>query len=171
MPHHAAPTLKTAILEGDEIECSTAGEIIVKSCDFEMLRTLIRAAENKRHRHHTDLFAAITGLVMLLFQELAQWASGIRPSDQPRPVFYPPSSAERARAVDRELRDHQPREILDFFSIARSRRQHNVCQNSSRRTSPVSQRHATNVIDKSRFRNHGAGRRLAARHRHPAKRT
>ena len=80
MPHHAAPTLKAAILEGDEIECAAACEIVAKSGDFEMLRTLLRAAENKRHRHATDLIAAISGLVDVLFQELAQWASGIRPA-------------------------------------------------------------------------------------------
>lgn len=117
MPHHAAPTLKTAILEGEAIECATACEIIVKSGDFDMLRTLIRAAENKRHRHHADLFAAICGLVDVLFQDLAQWAGGIRPSGAHDPSFTRHQALNALEQSIGNYAQHQRREILDSFLL------------------------------------------------------
>ncbi|HEX4414162.1 MAG TPA: HEAT repeat domain-containing protein [Lacipirellulaceae bacterium] len=117
VPHHAAPTLKSAILEGDEADCATACDIVVKSGDFEMLRTLLRAAENKRHRHLPELFAAITGLVDVLFQDLALWASGVR-----TPGAHDSSFTRHLvlNALEQSLSQyalHQRREILDAFLL------------------------------------------------------
>jgi HEAT repeat protein len=117
MPHHAAPTLKSAILEGAKTDCAAACEIIVKSGDFELLRTLLSAAENKHHRHPADLFAAISGLVDVLFQDLAQWASGIRPSGGHDPSFTRHQALNALEQSIGRYAQHQRREILDAFLV------------------------------------------------------
>ena len=78
MPHHAAPALRAALLEGDAALCSNACEIILAADDFDLFPTLIRAAENTQHLQASTVLGTITRLVDRLRQDLARWAAGMR---------------------------------------------------------------------------------------------
>src|SRR4051812_30769009 len=49
MPHHAAPALKAAILDGDANQCKNACRIIAISDGIELIPVLVKAAEDKNH--------------------------------------------------------------------------------------------------------------------------
>lgn len=116
MPHHAAPVLRKAVLEGDGTLCANACAIIQAAGDFEMFPTLLKAAEDKKHRHHADVLATIAGLTDLLYQELAQWAGGARDGG------HDPSFARHhvLAALEQSLgrfAQHRRTEMLDAFLL------------------------------------------------------
>src|SRR5688500_5901015 len=51
MPHHAAPALKAAILEGDATQCKNACRIISISGDIDLIPVLVKAAEDRKHHY------------------------------------------------------------------------------------------------------------------------
>jgi HEAT repeat protein len=77
-PHHAAPVLRKAVLDGDARLCAAACAIITASGDFEMFAALLKATENRKHPCPAEVLAAIAGLTDRLYQELGQWAAGLR---------------------------------------------------------------------------------------------
>ncbi len=116
MTHHAAPVLRKAVLEGDATLCFGACEIIQAAGDFEMFPTLLKAAENKKHKHPADVLATIAGLTDRLFQDLAQWAGGAREG------VHDPSFTRRHVLVALEqslsrFAQHNRTEILDAFLL------------------------------------------------------
>jgi len=116
MPHHAAPILRRAILEGDATMCTSACAIVRASGDFEMMPTLLRAAENQKHRYTTAILSAITGLTELLFQQLAEWSIG------PSKGAHDPSFARHhvLMALEESLTryaTHEQLAILDAFLL------------------------------------------------------
>jgi hypothetical protein len=78
MPHHAAPVLRRAVLEGSAVLCRNACAIVQAAGDYEMFPTLLKAAENPNHPNLADVLATIARLTDLLYQELALWAGGAR---------------------------------------------------------------------------------------------
>lgn len=74
MPHHAGPVLRQAVLGADPELCENSCEIILAACDFELLPTLLKAAENRNHPYHDNVLAAVSGLADSLYHELALWA-------------------------------------------------------------------------------------------------
>jgi hypothetical protein len=116
MPHHAAPVLRRAVLEGDAIMCANACAIIRESGDFEQFPTLVKAAENKKHPYLDEVFSTIAELTDELYQELAQWAGGDRAG------LHDPSFKRRnvllalEQSLSRYAAHHQT-EILDAFLL------------------------------------------------------
>jgi HEAT repeat protein len=117
LPHHAAPALKAAILTGDEHHCANACNMIVAAGDFDMLRTLVSVAENKRHHSSGEALAAITGLVDRLFQDLALWAGGIRLDGDHDPSFVRHHVLNTFEQSLGQFVRHQRLEILDAFLL------------------------------------------------------
>jgi hypothetical protein len=116
MPHHAAPVLRRAIVEGDATMCTNACNIIQASGEFEMLLTLLRAAENPNHRHSSAVLSAITGLTDALCQQIAEWSTG------PSPRAQDPSFARHhvLMALEESLARYASHElfaILDAFLL------------------------------------------------------
>jgi hypothetical protein len=116
LPHHAASVLRKAVLEGDATLCAGACAIIQAAADFEMFPTLLKAAENKKHHHLADVLATIAVLTNVLYQDLAQWAAGVRAG------VHDPSFARRHVLIALEnslgrYAQHQRTEILDAFLL------------------------------------------------------
>jgi hypothetical protein len=114
MPHHATPVLRRAIIEGDATMCANACAIVQASGDFEMMPTLLRAAENPKHCHTDAVLSAVTGLSEVLFQQLAEWSIG------PTPRTHDPSFARHhvLMALEESLTryaTHEHLAILDAF--------------------------------------------------------
>src|ERR1041384_7980425 len=78
MPHHAAPALKAAILEGDANQCKNACRIISIAGDVDLVPVLVKAAEDKKHHCRTVAAATILELATGVQRELSLWASGDR---------------------------------------------------------------------------------------------
>jgi hypothetical protein len=116
MPHHAAPVLRRAILEGDATLCTNACAIVQAAGDFEMLPTLLKAAENRKHPHTATILNAITGLTDVLYQHLAEWTIGATPG------AHDPSFARHhvLTALEQSLSRYAKHErfaILDAFLL------------------------------------------------------
>lgn len=114
MPHHAAPALKTAILEGDAAHCKNACRIISISGDVDLIPDLVKAVEDKKHHFRTDVAATILELATRVQRELALWASGDRTAS------HDPSFKRHHVLVSLEqsmsrYAQHRRQEILDAF--------------------------------------------------------
>jgi hypothetical protein len=83
MTHHAAPALKSATLEGDANVCKNACRIIALSSDFDLFPVLIKAIEDKKHRHRAEVAATIHQLAIQVQHKLAEWAAGDRTGHDP----------------------------------------------------------------------------------------
>lgn len=116
MPHHAAPVLRKAVLDGDKILCANACAIIVAAGDFDLFPTLVKAAENKKHPQPDDVLATMSGLVDILYHELAQWAAGIRDGGRDPSFVRHPVLAALEQSLNRYAQ-HQRTEILDAFLL------------------------------------------------------
>jgi hypothetical protein len=73
--HHAAPALKAALLAGDPEFCKNACEIVLLSHDFDQFANLLKAAENARHPHSSQITSTLFKLAALLHDELAGWGA------------------------------------------------------------------------------------------------
>jgi hypothetical protein len=91
--------------------------MIVAAGDFDMLRTLVKVAENKRHHSSDEALAAISGLVDQLFQDLAQWSSGIRPAGEHDPSFVRHHVLNTLEQSLGQFSKHRQLEILDAFLL------------------------------------------------------
>jgi hypothetical protein len=116
MPHHAAPVLRKALLEGDATLCANACAIVQAAGDFDLFGALLKAAENKKHKHPAEILATIAGLTDLLHQQLAEWAGGARGGARD------PSFARHhvLTALEQSLArfaQHQRTELLDAFLL------------------------------------------------------
>ena len=116
MPHHAAPVLRRAVLEGDATLCANACEIILASGDFDQFPTLLKAAENRKHPYAANVLGTITGLVDHLYQELAHWAGGLR-NGQRDPSFARHSMLHALEQSLGHYAQHRRVEILDAFLL------------------------------------------------------
>ena len=116
MPHHAAPVLRRAVLEGDATMCENACAMILAAADFEQFPTLLKAAENKKHPLSCQILATISGLVDHLHQELAQWASGIRDGHRDPSFTRHHVLIALEQSLDRYAQHRRP-EILDAFLL------------------------------------------------------
>lgn len=116
MPHHAAPALKTAILEGDATHCKNACRIISLSGDVDLVAVLVRAAEDKKHHYRAEAAATILELSTRVQQDLARWAAG------DRSAAHDPSFKRHHVLVSLEqsvsrYAQHRRKEILDAFLL------------------------------------------------------
>jgi hypothetical protein len=116
MPHHAAPALKAAILEGDANQCKNACRIISISGDVDLISVLVKAAEDKKHHYRTDVAATILELATRVQRELALWASGDRtaPHDPSFKRHHVLVSLEQSMS---RFAGHRRKEILDAFLL------------------------------------------------------
>jgi HEAT repeat protein len=115
MPHHAAPALKAAVLEGETALCQNACDMIVLCRDFELFAILVKAAEKTRYRHAKQVVATILQLADLLHDELAKWAGGKRAGRDPSFARH-----QVLAALERSLKnrlEHHPSELVDSFLL------------------------------------------------------
>ncbi len=116
MPHHAAPALRAAVLKGDTTLCKNACRIIALSGDADLFPVLVKAAEDKSHRHHAEVATAIHDLTDHIQQDLAHWAAGDR-SARHDPSF---KRHHVLLALEQSLARfgrHRRQEILDAFLL------------------------------------------------------
>ena len=116
LPHHAAPALKAAVLEGDATLCKNACRIIALSCDADLFPVLVKAAESKKHHHRDAVSKTILELASGVVHELAQWAGGERAG------HHDPSFKRHHLLVSLEqslarFAQHHCREVLDAFLL------------------------------------------------------
>jgi HEAT repeat protein len=116
MPHHAAPSLKAAILKGDATRCKNACQIVALSGDVDLIPVLVKAVEDKNHHYRTDVAATILELATRVHQQLARWASG------DRSLPHDPSFRRHHLLVSLEqsisrFAGHRRQEILDAFLL------------------------------------------------------
>jgi hypothetical protein len=116
MAHHGGPVLKKAVLEAEPKLCSNACEIILRSGDFELFPTLVKAAENKRHRYAVEVLSTIAGLVDRLYQDMAEWAAGAR-ADRRDPSFTRHPVLIALEHSLRRYSEHRRVEIVDAFLL------------------------------------------------------
>ncbi len=116
MPHHAAPALRQAVLEGDARLCGNACKMILAAGDFDLFPTLIKAAEYKQHRHAAVVLATISGLVDRLIQDLAHWAGGMGAGAHDPSFVRQPVLNALERSLD-HYAQHQRVEILNAFLL------------------------------------------------------
>jgi HEAT repeat protein len=114
MPHHAAAALKAAILQGDANQCKNACRIVSISGDVDLLPTLVKAGEDKKHHFRMDVAATVLELATGVQRELTLWASGDRtaPHDPSFKRHHVLVSLEQS--VSR-FSQHRRKEILDAF--------------------------------------------------------
>ncbi len=115
MPHHAAPALRNAVLNGDTTLCKNACRIISLSGDFELFPILVKAAENKLHRHRDKVATTIFELAARVVHDLAHGADN-------RSGHRDPSFARHQLLVSLEqsvlrFEHHHRKEILDAFLL------------------------------------------------------
>ena len=115
-PHHAAPALKAAILEGDATHCKNACRIISMSADVDLIAILVKAAEDKKHRYRGEVATTILELATTVQRELALWASGDRSASHDpsfkRHHLLTPLEQSVARYAQ-----HRRQEIVDAFLL------------------------------------------------------
>jgi HEAT repeat protein len=116
MPHHAAATLKAAVLNGERTLCANACDIIVFCGDFDLFSTLVKAAENRNHRHVAHVTGAMLALTHQLQHELTERKV---PSEggRPDPAF---TRHHLLVALENSLTrfgTHQRTEIIDAFLL------------------------------------------------------
>jgi hypothetical protein len=116
MPHHAAPALKAAILEGDANQCKNACRIIAISGDVDLMPVLVKAAEDKKHQYRTHVAATLLELATCIERELTQWAAGDRtaPHDPSFKRHHVLVSLEQSMS---RFHQHRCQEILDAFLL------------------------------------------------------
>lgn len=116
MPHHAAPALKIAILEGDAMLCKNACRIISISGNVDLIPVLVKAAEDKKHHYRAEVAATILELAAQVQCELSQWAGGDRsaPHDPSFKRHHVLLSLEQSMS---RFAQHRRQEILDAFLL------------------------------------------------------
>ncbi len=115
MPHHAAPALKAAVLEGDAKLCGSACRIIVLCRAYDLFPALVKAADNPHHCHAVEIKSTIRQLAELLHEEIARWAAGDRTGRDPSFARH-----QLLAALERSLQRHDahhPDELVDSFLL------------------------------------------------------
>jgi len=116
MPRRMSAALTQAVLEGDAKLCENACNIILLCRDYEMFPVLIKAAEERRHRHSVQATAALFRLTNLLYQDVTEKRSGAdRP---PRDPYFVRRQVLTllARSLAR-YHEHQQQEIVEAFLV------------------------------------------------------
>ncbi len=116
MPHHAAPALCAAILEGDATACLNACRIVLLSDDVELFAALLAAAENRKHRHRTEAASTVVQLVERLRQDLVRWAAGNRTGHHDPSFKRHHVLAALEQSMSRYAH-HRCQEIIDAFLL------------------------------------------------------
>jgi HEAT repeat protein len=116
VPHHAGPVLRQAVLVGDPELCENSCEIILAANDFELLPTLLKAAENKSHPYRDNVLAAISGLADTLYHDLALWVGSDRKTGRD-PSFTRHHVLHALEVSLGRFAQHQCTEILDAFLL------------------------------------------------------
>jgi HEAT repeat protein len=116
MPHHAARSLKSAILKGDATLCKNACQIIELSGDVELIATLLKAAENKNHPHRSDIAQTIHRLAMRVADEMVQWNAGDRTSARDPSFKRHKLLAALEQSLGR-FAQHELKQALDAFLL------------------------------------------------------
>ena len=116
MPHHAGPVLRQAVLGADPELCANSCEIILAACDFELLPTLLKAAENKSHLYRDNVLTTISGLADSLYHELALWAGSDRKTGRD-PSFTRHHVLHALEISLSRFAQHKSTEILDAFLL------------------------------------------------------
>jgi HEAT repeat protein len=68
--HHMKPALAEAVEDEDLDLCESACHVVLLGRVYELLPTLVKVAENQRHRHSAQAAATLVQLAQLLHQEL-----------------------------------------------------------------------------------------------------
>jgi HEAT repeat protein len=115
MPHHAAFSLKSAALHGDANLCKNACRIIALSHDYDLFPILVKAIEDKKHRHRSDVAETIQEMAVQVQHKLAQWTGGDRSG-------HDPSFARHHLLISLEhslarFAQHHSRKVLDSFLL------------------------------------------------------
>jgi hypothetical protein len=116
MPHHAAPALRSAIRKGDGRHCKNACQIAAMSHDFELFPTLLKAAEQKVHRHRAEVTATILELAHAVVHAVARWAAGDRTSPRDPSFVRHQMLASLEQSVSR-FKMHGRQEVLNAFLL------------------------------------------------------
>lgn len=116
MPHHAAPSLKAAILKGDATLCKNACRIIALSGDIDLVATLVKGAEDKKHYHRTEVANTIHELAVRVTHDLTQWAVGDRTGHHDPSFKRHQLLAALEQSLGRFAQHHR-QEILDAFLL------------------------------------------------------
>ncbi len=119
MPHHAAPALKAAVLDGDEALCRNACVIILLCRDYDLFQTLVRAAEKPKHHHISQVTSAIVQLAVLLHDEIIVWAGGDHTGRDPSFARHQ-VLATLERSLKQKVDRHPPELIEAFLLLAPS---------------------------------------------------
>jgi hypothetical protein len=115
-PYRMAAALSAAVLHGDAEQCENACRIVVECQDYDLLPVLVRAAENRKHRHLVQVSSAMLQLANRLHQHLAGPNENTYVGQ--RNLFFVRRQA--VRALERSLADyakHQRLEILEAFLL------------------------------------------------------
>jgi len=115
MPHHAAPALKAAVLEGDATLCRNARDIILLCRDYDLFQTLVKAVEKPRHPHAGQVAATLLQLAEQLYDEVIAWAKGDRAGRDPSFARHQVLAALE-RSFKRKA-DHHSSELVDAFLL------------------------------------------------------
>jgi HEAT repeat protein len=115
MPHHAAPALKRAVLEGDAEQCGNACEWILLCRDREQFPTLVRALEKPGHRYTSRVATAVLQFATHLHDDLLAWVQGGRIGTDPSFARH-----QALNALERSLKRnvaHHPTEVVEAFLL------------------------------------------------------
>lgn len=116
MPHHAAPVLRRSILGSDEILCKNACRIVTMAGDFDLFPVLVKAAEDKKHRCHAEVTAAILSLASRVAHDVANWKTGVHATQHDPSFARHHLLASLEQAMSRFAQHHR-KEILDAFLL------------------------------------------------------
>jgi HEAT repeat protein len=115
MPHHAAASLKSAVLEGDTVSCRNACDIILLCRDQHLFQSLSKAIENPRHRNASYVASTVLKLAQLLQEDAAEHSSEDAAGQDPSFARH-----QMLAALEHTLKlkiSHCPAEVIDAFLL------------------------------------------------------
>jgi HEAT repeat protein len=116
MPHHAAATLKAAVLQGDRVTCANACDMIVWCADFDLFPTLVKAAENRHHRHASVVIGAMLAMAHELQRQIAE-ATVAKKGERHDPAFTRHHLLTTLEHSLAQFDTHQRTEIIDALLL------------------------------------------------------
>jgi HEAT repeat protein len=116
MPHRMASALRAAVLGGDAVTCENACRIILSCHDYEQFPALVRAAENRRHRHAAQVNSAMLQLANRLRSDLVEHAAVLHHGSRGPAFLHRQAVSALERAVS-SYQQHQRLEIVEAFLL------------------------------------------------------
>jgi hypothetical protein len=119
MPHHAAPTLKLAVLNGDATQRANACDMILACRDYDLFPTLVAALEKPGCPYANRIAATVLQLSVLLHDAVIAWANGKRSGPDPSFDRHHVLTALE-RSLKRSANRHAPALVDAFLLLAPS---------------------------------------------------